>query len=136
MAPLKRSPHYLVRTAYSYCFRASVPKDLQCILGKKELRYTLKTGYVGVARVKAQLIAAQVRKIFLCLRKGAMKVADLTGNKIQELVQQYLKEYIQELESRYYGQDPRATIQNRERIFINTSVTWTSSRPISSSTWA
>ena len=56
MTPLKRSPHYLVRNPYSYCFRVYVPKDLQRLLGKKELRYSLKTGYVGIARVKAQLI--------------------------------------------------------------------------------
>jgi hypothetical protein len=113
MKPLKRSPHYLVRNPYSYCFRVYVPKDLQRLVGKKELRYTLKTGYVGVARVKAQLIAAQVRQVFLILRKGGRRMADLTDNKIKEMVQQYLKGYIDGLESRYYEDDPRSTIQDR-----------------------
>ena len=56
MKPLKRSPHYLVRNPHSYCFRANVPKDLQRLVGRRELRYSLKTGYVGIARVKAQMI--------------------------------------------------------------------------------
>jgi integrase len=112
MKPLNKSPHYLIRNPHSYCFRVNVPKDLQRLVGKKELRYSLKTGYVGLARVKAQIVAAQVHQVFVCLRKGRRKLADLTDEKIQELVQQYLKEYIEGLESRYYEEDPRGTIQD------------------------
>ena len=117
MTLLKRSPHYLVRNQYSYCFRAYVPKDLQELLGKKELRYTLKTGYVGVARVNAQIIAAQVHQIFIGLRKGGGRLAELTDEKIQELVNQYLKEFIKRLETRYYEEDPRGTIQSTDDFY-------------------
>jgi len=41
------SPSYLVRNHYSYCFRMNVPMDLQPFIGKKELRYSLKTGYLA-----------------------------------------------------------------------------------------
>jgi integrase len=114
MQPLKRSPHYLVRNPHSFCFRVNVPKDLQRVVGRRELRYSLKTGYVGVARVKAQIIASQVHQIFRCLRKGGRRLAELTDEKIQELVQQYLKKSIENLESRHYEEDPRGTIQDRE----------------------
>jgi hypothetical protein len=83
----------------------NVPKDLQQLVGKKELRYSLKTGYVGVARFKAQMIAAQVHQIFACLRRGG-KMVDLSDERIRELVQQYLKEYIEGLESRYHDDPP------------------------------
>jgi len=43
-----KSPSYLVRNPYSYCFRMVVPKDLQKFVGKRELRYTLRTGYAGM----------------------------------------------------------------------------------------
>ena len=43
MKTLKKSPHYLVRTPHSYCFRANVPEDVQRFIGRKELRYSLKT---------------------------------------------------------------------------------------------
>ncbi len=105
MKPLNKSPHYLVRNPHSYCFRVNVPKDLQQLVGKKELRYSLKTGYVGVARFKAQMIAAQVHQIFACLRRGG-KMVDLSDERIRELVQQYLKEYIEGLESRYHDDPP------------------------------
>ena len=116
MTPLKRSPHYLVRTAYSYCFRASVPKDLQRLVGRRELRYSLKTGYVGGARIKAQIIAGRVHQIFECLRRSGRKLSDLTDERIQELVQQYLKESLENLETRFYEEDPRGTIVDRNDL--------------------
>lgn len=106
MKLISKSPHYLVRNSYSYCFRLHVPKDLQKSVGRKELRYSLKTGYLGVARFKAQMIASQVQQIFACLRQGGRTLSDLPDEKIQELVQQYLKDYIESLESRYYDDPP------------------------------
>jgi integrase len=105
MKPLARSPHHLVRNLHSYCFRVNVPKDLQHLVGRRELRYSLRTGAIGVARVKAQIIAAQVHRIFQCLRSGGRKMNDLTDEKIQELVQQYLKKYIEGLETRHLDDD-------------------------------
>jgi hypothetical protein len=69
-AKITRSPSYLVRNPYTYCFRMNVPKDLQPSVGRKELRYTLRTGYLGVAKHKARLIAGQVQLIFKYLRRG------------------------------------------------------------------
>ncbi len=39
MKPLGRSPSYIIRNKYSYCFRMKVPIDMQAYIGKKELRY-------------------------------------------------------------------------------------------------
>ena len=55
-----KSPSYIVRNAYSYCFRMNVPQDLHRLVGKKELRYSLKTGYLGVAKQKARYLTGQV----------------------------------------------------------------------------
>ena len=112
MKALNKSPHHLVRNPHSFCFRVNVPKDLQRLVGRRELRYSLKTGYIGVARVKAQIIAAQVHQIFECLRKGGRRLTDLTEEKIQELVQEYLKEYIEGLETRHL--DDGSPIVTRE----------------------
>ena len=74
-----RSPSYLVRNPYSYCFRMFVPKDLQRYLGRKELRYSLKTGYLAIAKYKARFMAGQVQRVFKFLRKGDssfMKLSD------------------------------------------------------------
>ena len=53
MYPLSKNPSCIVRTPYSYCFRMKVPIDIQEWVGKKELRYSLKTGRIGIARQKA-----------------------------------------------------------------------------------
>jgi hypothetical protein len=105
MKTIKRSAHHLIRNPHSYCFRVNVPKDLQQLVGRRELRYSLRTGAIGVARLKAQIIAPQVHRIFHCLRSGGRKLADLTDEKIQELVQQYLKRYIEGLETRHLDDD-------------------------------
>jgi len=63
------SPSYLVRNAHSYCFRLIVPKDLRKFVGRTELRYTLRTGYLGVAKRKSRFLAGQVQFIFQSLRK-------------------------------------------------------------------
>ncbi|HDR14572.1 MAG TPA: DUF3258 domain-containing protein [Desulfobacteraceae bacterium] len=105
MRTVKKSPHYLVRNAHSYCVRVNVPKDLQRFIGRRELRYSLKTGYLGVARGKAQIISAQIHQVYSFLRKEGAKLAVLTDEQVQELVQQYLKQYIESLESRYFEED-------------------------------
>jgi len=96
------SPTYLVRNPYSYCFRMIVPKDLQKFVGKKELRYTLKTGYLSAAKQKARFVAAQVQLIFRLLRKGTSILAKLSEETIQKLVHQYIKTAIDDLDKLFY----------------------------------
>ena len=100
---ISRSPSYLVRNPYTYCFRICVPIDLQRYVGKKELRYSLRTGYLGVAKHKARIIAGQVQLIFKSLRKGNSSLMKLSDNQIQEIVQKYLKSYIDGIEERMYS---------------------------------
>jgi hypothetical protein len=64
MSITSRSPSYLTRNAYSYYFRINVPRDLQPFIGKRELRFTLKTGYIGQAKHKARYLASQVHIMF------------------------------------------------------------------------
>ncbi len=59
-----RSPSYLTRNAYSYYFRMNVPCDLRLYVGKRELQYTLKTSYIGIAKHKARYLASQVHILF------------------------------------------------------------------------
>ena len=57
MKQSSRSPSYLIRNPHGYCFRMIVPKDLRRLVGKTEMRYSLKTGYLGEAKSKARLLA-------------------------------------------------------------------------------
>ena len=64
-----KSPSYLIRNPHSYCFRLNVPGELQKFVGKTELRFGLNTGYVGIAKSKARLLAGLVQEFFRRLRE-------------------------------------------------------------------
>jgi hypothetical protein len=115
MKPNNGSPTYLVRNPYSFCFRMIVPEDLQKFVGRKELRYTLKTGYVGVAKQKARFVAGQVQLIFKFLRKGGTMLAKLSEETIPKLVHQYIKNAIESWNKSLYEEvDPSPFIDARE----------------------
>ena len=54
MKGIKKSPSYLIRNAYSYCFRMKVPKELQDIMThrKGELTYLSERGLENIETVK------------------------------------------------------------------------------------
>ncbi len=64
------SPSYLIKTPYSFCFRLTVPKDLQKILARKELRYSLGTGNLSAAKIKARYMAGQVQQFFRDIKES------------------------------------------------------------------
>ncbi|MBW2635100.1 MAG: hypothetical protein JRE14_13440 [Deltaproteobacteria bacterium] len=99
----RTSPSYLIRNSHSYCFRMFVPQDLQACVGKKELRYSLKTGYIGTAKLKARYVASQVQMVFIKLRKGGFALSKLTDKKIKDLVHQYIKKSIDSLNEPFYA---------------------------------
>ena len=40
---ISKASSYLIRPHHTFCFRLGVPPDLQPIIGKKKLRYSMKT---------------------------------------------------------------------------------------------
>ena len=46
MSQISKSPSYFIRNRHSYCFRMTVPADLRPLIGKRELRFSLQTGYL------------------------------------------------------------------------------------------
>ncbi|MGA8181519.1 MAG: DUF6538 domain-containing protein [Desulfobacterales bacterium] len=88
---------YIVRNPYSYCFRINVPQDLHRLVGKKELRYTLKTGRLGIAKQKSRYLALQIQAIFKVLRKGKFMPVNLSEEKIKELVNKFIKMSVQRI---------------------------------------
>ena len=102
MHPYSKSCSYLIRNPYSYCFRMVVPKNLQKLVGKTELRYSLKTGFLGDAKYKARLLAGQVQRIFKHLREDGLSLSALSDEKIKALIDQFIKDFLVGLESRYF----------------------------------
>lgn len=97
MKPCRRSPSYIIRNPYSYCFRMIVPRDLRKFVGRIELRYTLSTGQIGLAKSRARLLAGQVQEFFRRLR-GIVKLGDLTDEQIVEIVNRYFRNFAEGLE--------------------------------------
>ncbi len=97
-----KSPCYLVRNPYSYCFRMIVPINLRKFVGKTELRYSLRTGNLRTAKHKAQLLAGQVQLIFRYLRKESKALSKLSDDQIKELVHQYIKTSIEDWDKSFY----------------------------------
>jgi len=93
-----KSPAYLIRNPYTYCFRMRVPKDLQPYVGKKELRYSLKTGYLGLAKQKARLLAGNIQYLFRYLRDKGHIMSKLTDSQARKIVNKYIREKLQSVE--------------------------------------
>ena len=97
------SPYYLVRNARScYCFRMVVPPDLRPVIGRSELKYSLGTGFLGVAKQKSRYVAGKVQLLFGILRRrGFHGMGKLSETQVPELVGKYIKKTISDLDSLY-----------------------------------
>ena len=112
MGKATRSPSYLVRNPYSYCFRINVPTDIQPYIGKKELRRSLRTGYMSVAKQKARKMAAEVQILFEWIRETAM-IGDLSDNDIQQMVNEHIQKWFKVME---YLRTERFRPEQREKL--------------------
>jgi len=97
MNHLGKYQSYIIRNPYSYCFRLKVPIDIQGWVGKKELRYSLKTGYLGIAKQKSRYSAGQVQAIFRVIRKWEFETVNLPEDKIRELINNYIKQSVERI---------------------------------------
>ena len=100
--PTRSAATYLVRTPYSYCFRYTVPSDLQGVVGRKELRYSLRTGYLGQAKTKSRFLAVKVHKLFQELREriASDMPIELTESQIAAIVAGWIQETLSDAEER------------------------------------
>ena len=69
---------YLLRLPSSYYFRFHVPVELQNTIGKKELRYSLRTGAISEAKPRARLLAGKIQSLFRKLKGQTMSNEELT----------------------------------------------------------
>jgi len=113
MSQITRSPSYLIRNPYAYCFRLNVPKDLQPYIGKRELRWSLKTGYISVAKHRARILAVQVQNLFQEIREMVI-MGDLTDHEIRQIVNEHMRKMIKASE---YLRTERFPIETKAKLF-------------------
>ncbi|NLZ16831.1 MAG: hypothetical protein GX087_03745, partial [Desulfobulbaceae bacterium] len=85
----KQSLLNMYQSSSGYIFRLRVPVDLKPIVGKGELRYSLRTGSLRVAKLRTRSIAAYIQQLFMRLRSN---MTELTQEQISQLVRQYIRE--------------------------------------------
>ncbi|MFO7598108.1 MAG: site-specific integrase [Desulfocurvibacter africanus] len=71
MTGISRGATHLYRQGNTFYFRYAVPVDLRGFFGRRELRYSLSTGYLKAARHKARALAVKTTEIFNAVRSGA-----------------------------------------------------------------
>ncbi len=86
--------NYLVLNQSGYCFRIVVPFDLRELVGLREIRRSLRTGTLGLAKEKARLLAGKIQRLYRALRADNI----MDQKKIQKLVNGYVKETLEWIE--------------------------------------
>jgi integrase len=58
------------------------------------LRYTLRTGFLGVAKQKSRFLAGQIQFMFQFLRRSLFDMGKLSEDQVQQLVGKYIKKSV------------------------------------------
>lgn len=118
-------PSHLQRTKYGiFHFRLSIPSDLRCILGKREIKISLQTGVQSEAIHKSFELKANTVELFKHLRTKVMlrkvsKDFDLSlPEKRKEIIDyEYQRKFVQIImKPLRFGSLPMETIQDDEKF--------------------
>ena len=93
-------PRYTFQRNSLYYFRYTLPPDISKVVGKRGLRYSLKTGYIKQAERKARRLAGTVEEFISEIRQEPPIIMKLSEAQIQSLLDQYLRKTLNEDEER------------------------------------
>lgn len=106
-------PPYIFSRGSLLYFRYSIPKDLIPIVGKAELRYSLRTGYVYLAKQRTQRLVSSLSR-FIKLLRNSVPMQELTEHQIQKLLNRHLAEALQESEQSRIASTKRPKLDDLE----------------------
>ncbi|SHO49007.1 DUF6538 domain-containing protein [Desulfopila aestuarii] len=87
------TPSYLYQTPSGDIFRLRIPIDLQSVVGKREFRYSLRSGILRVAKHRARCIASYIHQLFV---KVLISMAEFSKELIDQLVREYIKQTLED----------------------------------------
>lgn len=90
----KPSPSHTFKKNGIYYLRIAIPLDLRPLVGKCELRYSLKTGYRSEAAARAGYATNHIRSLLSLLR--GIHLPKLTNALIRTLVEEYVRARLDE----------------------------------------
>lgn len=97
------SPSHLHRQGGVWYFRMAVPERLRPLLGRTEVKRSLGTAYIRLARAKAQQVGAAVARFFIMLdaTQGGHITMTAAGNnpeKLQAILDRYVSDALEDWE--------------------------------------
>jgi len=92
MQRITKSAAYLYHSPHSYYFRIRVPEDLKSIIDKGEVRCSLRTGRLSIAKSRAGIIAGNIKQLFNAMRSG---MTNIPPKQIQEIINKYIRDELQ-----------------------------------------
>lgn len=98
------TPAYLLQKPSGYYFRYQLPSDIKPIVKQSELRYSLRTRALGLARSKARLLAGTLQSTIRNIRSGHM--AALTDTQIADLIRKHIRTTLEADEQERIMMDP------------------------------
>ena len=110
-AESRSAPTYLKNHPSGYIFRYCTPKDVQAVVKRKELRYSLRTGKLGLAKVRARAMATATHRIIARLRSGNMP--ELQTDQITSLLKDWLKWALDTAEEHRIENPPTNSLEER-----------------------
>ncbi len=88
------STSYLLQKSSGHFFRYQFPKDIKALVGKSEIRYSLRTGKLSLAKSRARMIAGKIQGIVRNIRKSS-SMAKLTAEQINKIIRQFIKDELE-----------------------------------------
>lgn len=98
MKSFSKSSSYLIRNQYTFCFRMHIPKDLQSAIGRKEIRRSLQSVQLGIAKYKSREIAGNLQRLFRKMRTMGDDMTQLDHKRIQEIINRHIREELDRAE--------------------------------------
>ena len=91
---------YLVQNKSGYYFRIVVPPSVRILVGLREIKRSLQTGVLSVAKDRARIIAGKVRQLFRWLNDkivGGVEM-ELDREKVNQIINQYIRDGLEVIE--------------------------------------
>ena len=84
-------PRYTFQRNSLYYFRYTLPPDISKVVGKRGLRYSLKTGYIKHVERKARRLAGTVEEFISEIRQEPLLIMNISEAQLRSLLDQYLR---------------------------------------------
>ena len=110
--------HHLARQGNLYCWRLTVPPELQSVVKLKELRYSLRTHSLSDARLLARDITVKVKAVFDKIKQQQVGEGSSTMNTtdIKALIDSYVKDAVESIEADKMSRSHRNGLRAEDMI--------------------